>query len=512
MTIAIPCIDRMSDRDLLDHVKRAAQRERETSVQLIALLMELDARKLYLAEGCSSLFTYCRQVLHLSEHAAYGRIEAARTARRYPVILERLAEGTLHLTAIGLLGPHLTRENHLQVLEAAAHKSKREIEALVARLCPRPDVPATVRKLPERGTALAPGELKTGGPNESEAALPSAANAPLTPSRPASVTPLAPERYKIQFTVSRETHDRLRRAQDLMRHTIPDGDPGAIFERALALLVGELERTKLAATDRPRTDQTHASRSRNIPAAVKRAVWQRDGGRCAFKGAQGRCTETGFLEFHHVVPYAAGGETSVKNLELRCGLCRYRHNRHYADWRIMPRSPDSDASRARAARVSTRHNSEAAEIREQGIAGTKAATSDPGRCGSRQRAFLHLQVRVDVDLRCGDGLVSEVEGDDRRVVARAQELHRRRVAQDVRRHPLVSQRGTGRPSGHRVFVHEPFDRVATERAAPTAREKVLVGARLPFTQPVPQRGHGAGEWACTVPCVPSRGSGHARQR
>jgi hypothetical protein len=110
--------------------------------------MELDRRRLYLVEGCSSLFTYCTQVLHLTEHAAYGRIEAARAARKFPVILERLHDGTLTLTAVCLLGPHLTAENHLAALDAARHKSKAEVERQVASLRPQPDVPATVRKLP----------------------------------------------------------------------------------------------------------------------------------------------------------------------------------------------------------------------------------------------------------------------------------------------------------------------------------------------------------------------------
>ena len=108
--------------------------------------MEVDARRLYLAEGCASLFTYCRQVLHLSEHAAYHRIEAARAAGRFPVILERLAEGAVNLTAIGLLAPVLTTRNHLEVLDAARHKSKRDIEELVAQKRPRPDAPASIRK------------------------------------------------------------------------------------------------------------------------------------------------------------------------------------------------------------------------------------------------------------------------------------------------------------------------------------------------------------------------------
>lgn len=58
--------------------------------------------------------------------------------------------------------------------------------------------------------------------------------------------------------------------------------------------------------------------SRHVPPAVRREVWRRDGGQCAFVGTKGRCEERGFLEFHHVVPFAAGGETAVGNLQLRC--------------------------------------------------------------------------------------------------------------------------------------------------------------------------------------------------
>ena len=113
---------------------------------------------------------------------------------------------------------------------------------------------------------------------------------------------------------------------------MPNGDPAIIFDRALALLLTELERSKTGATDRPRTTGPGTSSrakaaSRHVPAATQRVVWQRDGGRCAFTGPQGRCTAIAFLEYHHVVPCAAGGETSAKNLELRCRA----HNQYEAD-------------------------------------------------------------------------------------------------------------------------------------------------------------------------------------
>jgi 5-methylcytosine-specific restriction endonuclease McrA len=129
---------------------------------------------------------------------------------------------------------------------------------------------------------------------------------------------LAPDRFKVQITISRDGHDRLRRAQDLLRHVVPDGDPAAIFERALALLVEDLERTKLAVAKRPRRSVAPTRVSRHVPAAVKREIWARDEGCCAFVGRTGRCAERGFLELHHLVPFADGGATDAANLQLRC--------------------------------------------------------------------------------------------------------------------------------------------------------------------------------------------------
>jgi len=132
------------------------------------------------------------------------------------------------------------------------------------------------------------------------------------------IAPLTPERYRLQFTVSKETHDKLRRVQDLLCREIPDGDPAKIFERALDLLVRDVEKKKLAATMKPRPPRGSKSGSREIPAHVRRAVWNRDGGRCAFAGRSGRCTELRFIEWHHVQPVGHQGPATVDNISLRC--------------------------------------------------------------------------------------------------------------------------------------------------------------------------------------------------
>lgn len=333
----------LSDGEILARVRDAVCDERIATARLIALLMELDARRLYLGEGCSSLFTYCTQILHLSEHAAYNRIETARAARRFPVILELVEAGAVTLTAVRLLAPHLTDGNHREMLERARHKSKREVELIVAALNPLPDAPSTVRKLPTPPIARTAQSAPVETVKPAVSTLLDSAHCVAPVLRPAEVKPLAPERYKIQFTVSRDTHDKLRRAQDLLRHAVPNADPAIIFERALELLIDQLERSRAGKAEHPRAPRDAKQNSRHIPASVKRSVWARDGGRCAFIGSHGRCCETGFVEYHHVVPFASGGETSVSNIELRCRA----HNQYEADlWFGVTRPGNAREERA----------------------------------------------------------------------------------------------------------------------------------------------------------------------
>jgi hypothetical protein len=320
----------LSDDELVERVNDLAACERRASVALIRVLVEFDARRLYLREGCSSLFTYCTHVLHLSEGSAYNRIETARAARRYPKVLEALECGDLTLTAVRLLAPHLTPANHDEVLAAARHRSKQGIQELIASLNPRPAAATIIRRVApqpskaDSATSLPTTAAVTSPPSSVGQAV---AATPAPQPRAAVVTPLAPERYKLQVTLARETHDKLRRAQALARHTLPDGDLASILDRALTLLIGDLERRRFAlvASPRPTLGESTAS-GRHIPAAARRAVWQRDEGRCAFTGRTGRCRETAFLEFHHVAPYAAGGAATTDNIQLRCRA----HNQYEA--------------------------------------------------------------------------------------------------------------------------------------------------------------------------------------
>jgi hypothetical protein len=325
--VLLSTVASLSDAALLAQVGSLATLERRTTAELVASLSELDTRRLYLGAGCSSLFTYCTQVLLLSEAASYSRIAAARCARKFPEILDWLADGSLTLTAVSLLTPVMTLRNGRALLNRARHKSRREVERIVAELNPKPDVATLVRKTP---APIASSKVPSHEPAlalQVPPTQPMAAALPGPPARSADVRPLSAETYKVQFTLSRRGYEQLRRAQDLLRHTIPNGDAGVIFERALSVLVEDLERTKLAATARPRSSPGATSKhSRHVAAAVKREVWRRDGGQCAYVGTEGRCRERAFIEFHHVIPFADGGETSVANLQLRCRA----HNQHEA--------------------------------------------------------------------------------------------------------------------------------------------------------------------------------------
>jgi hypothetical protein len=340
----------LGDAELLDRVKALAARERGATAELIAHLAEVDARELHLESGHPSMYVYCRRALKLSEHGAYHRIEAARAARRFPVILDRLAEGALTLTTVKVLARHLTEDNHVEVLESARGRSRSEVENIVARLAPVPDAPTSIRKIPnspaqaavveQPGVAAAPASPPAAPPLLTApplAAMPTPATPRVEP-RPAIVNALSPDRYKLQLTISGDTLERLRLAKDMLRHAISSGDEAQILDHALRLLLTDLARKRFSVTEHPRPPRGIALErhevedlvgSRHIPAEVKRVVFVRDLGRCAFVGKDGcRCNERSRLEFHHVRPYSEGGQPTADNIELRCRA----HNRY--EWRL----------------------------------------------------------------------------------------------------------------------------------------------------------------------------------
>jgi hypothetical protein len=193
-------LKRVSDVDLLRRLADLVGRSRCLDADVVAHIAEVDERRLYAREAMPSMFVYCVETLRLGENEAYLRIAAGRASREYPVLLEMLRDGRLHLTAVARLASHLTPENHRTVLERATNRSKREIGELIAELAPRPNVAATIRKLPARSGARQAGE--PGTPELRSA----------TESQPGLVPELVPER--VESGALKSSRERLRSDED----------------------------------------------------------------------------------------------------------------------------------------------------------------------------------------------------------------------------------------------------------------------------------------------------------
>ncbi|HEY6554672.1 MAG TPA: hypothetical protein VI669_15040, partial [Vicinamibacteria bacterium] len=286
----------LSDTVLLRNLVALVVQDRHTTASLLAHIAEVDFRRLYAPAGHSSMHAYCVDGLGLSEDAAYKRIQAARAARRFPAILEAIVQGRLHLSGACLLAPYLTQENAEELLVESAGRRKSEIEANLARRFPPAFPGSIIRPLVATGVAqLAPGQVEAGQ------------------------TATAPERgrFLVQLVVEAGTRDKLRRAQALLSHSIPSGDVVQVIDRALDALITALEKRKIGVGAK-RVAASSAS-GRQIPAEVRRAVWERDGGRCTFASPAGvRCESRRFLEFDHVDPVARGGASTVDRVRLRC--------------------------------------------------------------------------------------------------------------------------------------------------------------------------------------------------
>ena len=377
----------LNNREVLEKLSSKLAQNRGNTAEILALIAEAESRRLFVPAGYPSMYEYCVGELHMSEHEALLRIRAARAARQYPAIFGAIAEGRLHLTAVVLLKPCLTRDNAHELIAAATHKTKVEVELLLAQRFPGRDMPSRIRALgppaaspvgqlvPERvmnGVAsgeLVPERVMNGVASERvanevasgelvpervtngvasgelvpERVMNGVASGELVPERVTNgvaservtngepfprIKPLSPQRFGVQFTIDQATHDDLRCVQALLGHQVSSGDLAQVFSRALKSLRKELERTKFAATDRPQTKPRPATKKRTIPAHVKRAVRERDGDQCSFVGTSGkRCPAHSRLEFDHIEAVARGGESTLENLRLRCRA----HNQYEAE-------------------------------------------------------------------------------------------------------------------------------------------------------------------------------------
>ena len=265
----------MPDRRLVQRLHRLVDRGNALTAELLAHMGEIDRRRLYLEAACPSMFVYCTDVLKMSEGQTYKRIRAARLAREFPAVLPMVQDGRIHLCALGLLASHMTEDTGGELLLQAVHKSKRQVQKLLASLFPSPPVPDKVRKLPGRRAepghgadavtpaaepllkhrpTLASAQPAAPAMKPAPAAAQPAAepSVPRAPKRGGRSTPLSTDTYKIEFTAGEPLHEKLGQARELLRHRVPDGDLATVFERALDALLPRLRKERFAEVSNPR--------------------------------------------------------------------------------------------------------------------------------------------------------------------------------------------------------------------------------------------------------------------
>lgn len=332
------------DDSLIQELKFVVERERRNLAAVLVVLGEYGYRRLYRDEGYYSLFEYCMRVLKYDESSAYRHITAARVVRQYPHALPLVESGELTLTSILILAPVLTTENNAVMFNEARGKTRRELETIVAGKNPLPARMDYIRTVPAPPPAWGPGS--TNVPGEAAGSLPG--DRILSPAQQGgdilsiqtprdwqAVMPLSLERVRIGFDAAVELTKLLDRAKQVLRHKYPEGRIEDVFRDALVFFLDRKDparRLTLKPEALVRDAAEHANHDprflrdmkagRYIPAWVKRAVWDRDGGRCAWRFEDGTlCGSKDWIEYDHVTPFAKGGRSDApRNVRLLCRL------------------------------------------------------------------------------------------------------------------------------------------------------------------------------------------------
>lgn len=330
--------------------------ERRVQVDFLLHLDEFDRRQAFLQAGFGSLWDYCLKALHLREGAAGRRIGAMRVLRRFPRLEEPLRDGRLCLSTASVLGQVLAEDNLDELVRRAAFMTKAEVEHLVVSIRPRAVPRDGIRRLaqPETRLPLAVPEANASGsidlpePTASsspsittpEAEMPPAGGVPKgiggfpEAERRVELEAVARDRWSLRVTLDAALKDDLETLKALLSHKLPTGDLTELLREAVQCAIEkhgkrrgavEPERSGAGATG---AGSRGGESSRAIPAAVRREVWERDGGRCTFQAEDGRrCDSRWQLELDHVQPAARGGPATAANLRLRCR----KHNTLHAE-------------------------------------------------------------------------------------------------------------------------------------------------------------------------------------
>jgi hypothetical protein len=339
---ATPSLALLEARRLRDALKLLLRREQAAMAEFLVALADFDRRRGWEPLGHASLFAFILAELGLSPAPTYWRQEAARLLQRFPDLVEPLRQGRLCLSTMAELAKVLTEENRAAILPRFLGISSRDAKELVAELQPRPSPPMRTVVTPLAPAARHTDPESLWAPKAPGAHLAHPARPARVESRRDDVDPLTAELSRLSTTVSRRFLQKLKTARAGLSHTIPGATTEQVLEAAVDLLLEKQARAR-GQVKRPRANlptatptltpaptltepppHRRAGPRATIPAAVRRAVWQRDGGRCQWPlDGGGCCGSTHRLELDHIVPWADWGGETEANLRVTCAA----HNR-----------------------------------------------------------------------------------------------------------------------------------------------------------------------------------------
>jgi 5-methylcytosine-specific restriction endonuclease McrA len=342
------------DRELIARLEELRRAERETSVDILHHLNEIERRSLHLRLGYPSLFAYCTGHLRYSESAAARRVHAARCLRRFPRVGPLLQSGEINLMTLGLVANILTEATLDQWLDRIRGKTQREVEAIAATVRAPITLRDRARLVHVAVPTVAPLPLTPTSPASAEApkssmpmftSSPHASSQPATPPEPGafvnsstnsqtggkqSSTPVATQpKVYIQFLADQSFMAKYRIAASILSNKLTK----LTFESVFVALIEEFIRRHEPAErhlrrERADTRPRFAADRIPVPLRTRDAVFTRDRGRCTYVGSDGkRCNETIRLHVDHIKPVARGGTNDISNLRLLCA----RHNQLQAE-------------------------------------------------------------------------------------------------------------------------------------------------------------------------------------
>ena len=326
----------LTDEELMARLDALCARNTKLMVQLLLHLGEVDARGLFRDDGHTSMFVYCKDRLRMCESAIWRRLHAARLCRRAPRLVELLEAGKVHLSGLAMIEPRVSDERLEVLIDEVAGKSKRQIEKMLVTASPKPDVPTSLRKLPDRATSRSGGDASgVGDSTTADLSMATMVGAsieglklPTPPSRRARTEPLSETTHKLQLTMSEEPRAKLERAAELMSHSNPSGDLAVVFERAVDALLEKLEKARFGSRAQKRTKKSGPVTAGYVSREKTGKVFERDGHQCTYVSEGGkRCEARKLLQIDHIEPRGLGGGDEIENLRTRCRP----HNQLYAE-------------------------------------------------------------------------------------------------------------------------------------------------------------------------------------